>query len=97
MNDLNLRFERPPQKQLKRFLKTQQQKRDYDEAMDFGEHECREAYLGKPLIRRPVQISEGLRPEKRPEIFSVTVRSIFRTNGTTGVFENLKNPGTILG
>jgi len=47
MNDLNLRFERPPQKQLKRFLKTQQQKRDYDEAMDFGEHECREAFLGK--------------------------------------------------
>ena len=50
MNDLNLRFERPPQKQLKRFLKTQQQKRDYDEAMDFGEHECREAYLGKPHL-----------------------------------------------
>ena len=46
MNDLNLRFERPPQKQLAE-IKTQQQKRDYDEAMDFGERECHEAYLGK--------------------------------------------------
>merc|ERR1712243_550532 len=45
MNDLNLRFERPPQTQLKQFLKTQQQKREYDEAMDQGELECREAFL----------------------------------------------------
>merc|ERR1719419_1728088 len=45
MNDLNLRFERPPQRKLSEHLKTQQQKRDYDEAMDFGGQECREAFL----------------------------------------------------